>query len=566
MKITHISDCPNCIKSDICICNTVGKVLNEIKEKHADTDVFVININYKFYDISRSDNTGIKLLKQLRLNGFYQYCILYSFLSIEQLINFDPLNNIIHSKGVKFIRLPFDQNDFELLFKYQKNANTENLFYYFRAEVDLQKIRHELANKWGALRLNELLNIKTETKPSYYVQLLKFLSPFSLLENVDKTKLNNMISNFEVCDKKILYYDDMSELWQPGLEKLFGKENILCLNPKTTTQRQLINIIYKDNIGCLLLDLRLENEKDFRNVLDYSGGKLLLELKSKFSTLPVVIFTASNKAESLRQLLAAGSEYVWTKEGIDDGINNQLTLNNTLSLIAEVSKCMKKFKNSTYERIFKNDNLLSKTGNKKLFLNQFNDDNYTKIYLDTNYLINSIKYNYISDLYRFLKFSKFNKNIVVIIHADVIEEIFIKSRQDENKKNNNDLKFTVPVCRYLLEKLCIWREMKLFYEEYKGGYRESIKLISNKSLVDITRLDKIERINMNRSNFIDRIINYLNFSKLHHIELINNQINKYNEEIDKTNFKLSQIPDFSNLRLHADFTFCIINSLRVRKW
>ena len=98
----------------------------------------------------------------------------------------------------------------------------------------------------------------------------------------------------------------------------------------------------------MLLDLRLENEKDFRNVLDYSGGKLLLKLKNKFITLPVIIFTASNKAETLRQLIGAGAEYVYTKEGIDDGLNDNLTLNNTLNLIEEVSKCMKKFKNSNF--------------------------------------------------------------------------------------------------------------------------------------------------------------------------------------------------------------------------
>lgn len=559
MKTIHISDNPNNIIATNCICNTPDNLIQEIIEKYFDSDIFIININFDYNNIKRSDNAGIKLLKLLRLKGYNQYCILYSFLSAEQLIHIDPLNSIVHSKGAKFIRLPYNLSNLEPLLNSKKSAEKENLIYFFRAEVDLHKVRHELANKWGALRLNELLDINTETNPNYYVQILKYLSPFSLLEDVDKTRLNNMIRNFDVCDKKILYYDDMSELWQPGLEKLFGKENILCLNPKTTSQKQLFNIIYKENIGCLLLDLRLENEKDFRNVLDYSGGKLLLELKSKFSTLPVVIFTASNKAESLRQLLAAGAEYVWTKEGVDDGINNQLTLNNTLNLIAEVSKCMKKFKNSTYERIFKNDCLLSKTGNKKLYLNQFNENNYTKIYLDTNYLINSIKYNYISDLYRFLKFSKYNKNIVVVIHADVIEEIFVISRQYENKDNGKDLQFTVPVCKYLLEKLCVWRDMKLYTEEYQEGFRDSIKLLSDKSSINnINQLDKIEQINMKKTKFLDRIFSHLNFSKQLQIQEINKHIEKFNEVIDKTNFELNQIPDFRNLRLHADFTFATL--------
>ena len=98
--------------------------------------------------------------------------------------------------------------------------------------------------------------------------------------------------------------------------------------------------------------------------------------------------------------------------------------------------------------------------------------------------------------------------------------------------------------------------MKLFTEEYRKGFRSSIQKLSKKTVIDYTnKLDKIEQLDLKKSKFIDRIINYIYFNKQSYITEINKQIDRINEEVIKTNSDLKNIPDFRFIRLHADHTF-----------
>lgn len=124
----------------------------EINQSFSPYDLFIININYKTEGVPRSQNAGIDLIKYLRLYQLRQHCILFSFLSREQLLLQDPRNLIIFSPGITFIRLPYDFStiNFEEL---TINKASEDLSFYFKAESTLPDDRHFFANWWGVLQL-----------------------------------------------------------------------------------------------------------------------------------------------------------------------------------------------------------------------------------------------------------------------------------------------------------------------------------------------------------------------------------------------------------------------------
>jgi CheY-like chemotaxis protein len=115
-------------------------------------DLFLININYSYANIRRTDNAGIMLLKQLRLCGYREHCVIYSFLSREQLMVMDWRNMIIFSEGVTFVRMPFDLESLDKIELAKKKA-PEDLSAFFKPEFQLPNRRHFFANWWGVLRL-----------------------------------------------------------------------------------------------------------------------------------------------------------------------------------------------------------------------------------------------------------------------------------------------------------------------------------------------------------------------------------------------------------------------------
>lgn len=126
----------------------IEKIINEFST----TDIFVINLNFVLSGYSRTEHLGVRLLKYLRLRGFKNHCVVYSFLTREQLLEADPKNLILFSEGISYYRLPFDLNaiPFENL---SEIKSPEDLSPYFKAEFSLPDNRHFMANWWGVLQL-----------------------------------------------------------------------------------------------------------------------------------------------------------------------------------------------------------------------------------------------------------------------------------------------------------------------------------------------------------------------------------------------------------------------------
>lgn len=115
-------------------------------------DVFFINCELLLFSKKRQDFSGIEFLKWLRLKRINNHCVLYSFLSREQLMMLSPENLIIFSEGVTFLKLPYNFSSLSIEKISQKYAPSD-LTAYFVAESRLPDDRHFFANWWGVKKL-----------------------------------------------------------------------------------------------------------------------------------------------------------------------------------------------------------------------------------------------------------------------------------------------------------------------------------------------------------------------------------------------------------------------------
>lgn len=138
--------------TDIQLSVPLEELARNFAEEFPFVDLLFINVNLLAGRSSRLECTGISLLKYIRLYHFDKHCILYSFLSREQLIQLSPDNLIVFSEGVTFVHLPYDFSklDLENLAKQKAPADLSR---YLKAESRLPDDRHFFANWWGVLQL-----------------------------------------------------------------------------------------------------------------------------------------------------------------------------------------------------------------------------------------------------------------------------------------------------------------------------------------------------------------------------------------------------------------------------
>lgn len=532
-------------------------IKDNVKNTIKDDIVLFINVNLKTGTNTRQLQKGIELLKWLRFKECYNHCVLYSFQNLVKIIKINPLNSILLSKGVTFILLPQTHESFISNLSYEK-AERENLLPFFRAEVDLVKIRHELANIWGLERFKWATIDQYSIKESNYeVALLHFLNGNPSKMNNDQfstlRKKISVLKNWFIKNNPVIYYyDDMAAEWGPILKDILG-DNFHYITPKSKSTKLFIEELSRSRPKCLLLDLRLENEK-FRSLdpLKFSGGKLLVDIKRKYYTLPIIMFTATNKAESVRRLLSSGAEYVWTKEGIDDGIDDIITLQNTIDLLQKIKNCVFKFKNEVYETIYEAETKISNT----FFANEYIQNILTKgelkniktIVFDTNYLLDGLKnINALLTLHKILLANAgfdISKKKKIVIHDDVYYELF-KISKGKEVKNKDDDYFRVPASRYLIKLLYDWRKNGLLWNDFDYGQQT---VINNTSKINTDKLlSPIEQIELEEKTFFEKIT-----------ELFNDQLSKdveeINKKIDDINKGIQSMPDLKKLSLHFDDT------------
>ncbi|CAN5548876.1 hypothetical protein BH11BAC2_BH11BAC2_06240 [soil metagenome] len=229
-------------------------------------------------------------LRNIQISNFFQTRGLYFrtyeklFSSITDLVTGKP-DYAIESEVNKFKSLSFQDLTIQ-----QPNDNT-----------------HQSTNEWGAIRLamNQGIDYQEMSfkwpEHLYFKYLIKSISTRN-----DSSSENNEIKGLF---KKILLIDDNARMgWEEVVTKIFDCH---VVSVESVNKLQEFLIPGKgDEYDLVLLDLYLENgKKDTSHSFEF-----LKEFKKNYPEVPIIVFTASNKAWNLRVIQDLGAEGMYIKE------------------------------------------------------------------------------------------------------------------------------------------------------------------------------------------------------------------------------------------------------------
>lgn len=95
----------------------------------------------------------------------------------------------------------------------------------------------------------------------------------------------------------------------------------------------ICQLIEERNTACILLDIYLHPHELRGGIREKSGAKLLERLRRTFPTLPIIVFTASNKPWKHRDLMSLGADAIWVKEGFDEARSPEQSYYNIYRLL-----------------------------------------------------------------------------------------------------------------------------------------------------------------------------------------------------------------------------------------
>jgi len=199
--------------------------------------------------------------------------------------------------------------------------------------------KHSIANIWGVFQLSKVTKLQEELdnneklkklkKDLYFkfIEAISIMPTYNLLEQKTENNLNyetKILISSE--NKKILFIDDEADKgWQQILEKIFKNSKFDTFEfEKINDNEQFIskNIEklknnLKNDYDLILLDLRLIPDEDMqqnKTAKDFSGMQFLKEIKKINKGYQVIVFTASNKAWNMKELLDEGADGYYIKE------------------------------------------------------------------------------------------------------------------------------------------------------------------------------------------------------------------------------------------------------------
>ena len=208
--------------------------------------------------------------------------------------------------------------------------------------------KHSLANIWGAIRLNEVLNLNAidkslskRTKELYF----KYLRAF---HEESKGSFKDL-QPLQCTGKRILLIDDEADKgWNDVLKAIFKGSDFQSIDFKNKTydvaEQEAISKSISEKWDLILLDLRLNpSEEDIGDKTikteDYSGAKILKAIKKHNSGIQVIILTASNKAWNMKKLLDLGADGYYIKESPEFNFSPAFTNESYKNFKEEVRKC-----------------------------------------------------------------------------------------------------------------------------------------------------------------------------------------------------------------------------------
>jgi CheY-like chemotaxis protein len=511
--------------------NNIEDAFKNLKSNIQTDDIFIINGLEDDID-DKKNRIGLNALKWLRIK--YQLLnpiVLLTKYKAEAWLKLYPQDIIIASEGVRFFKY-FDDiiDNFPHL---QPLISKETLNPFIKADFNIQDIGHSWANYFGLILMEDAHSIIRKNKISFlsnevdFPLLEKHKASFlyTNLKNDDqiekcRVKLDTIKTLFTY--KRILSIDDQgNDGWFKCYENLFYKEeseNFYSYSPVFKSNNEIEIILKKissSNPDIIFLDLRLQGEKEkYLLIDDISGYKVLKKIKEFYPSIPILIMSATNKAENLTALLKAGASGLWTKPRVE---TNNLHIYEHYYELLDIVQNIINANNDVLSRLFSVSNfrigqLMSSRKDFDIYIKKtLNFDNLKN--LDTS-LTQIIYSNYIildTNLFLYNKHSLDAKSPVnqVVNHLIVKYQIAVYTLFE--------------ICRVLDKKLIIIDDVmqELFLKTIQND--KNLKKIASQSIKLISRLKKI-----NRKVIINEyeIINY---------SLRNKEVSKEKVQDDKYN-------------------------------
>jgi len=368
------------------------EVLDEIKKQTRNNNInaIFINAHLKCKDYPyRHQCGGIELLKHIRLtkelgNACLLPIILGTLLPTKYYIRKSPDNVIILSRGCKCLFLPKLSND-------RLNSAIEKLkgekfddFEIMKSKIKRYVIftseeeaitKHDYQNIVGIKKfVKEFCEQHDENHPflqeyqqvfqkSLWLKKFEFLGKFPVEESISTSC---SIVEKLLKDKKFILVDDEHErgwsyiLYSELIKNTtispdyFKNEDdqietpdkcFLCFREYENADKFFTNI--QNNIipyDLIFLDLRLQTEDKHRNIEELSGIKLLKNIKEFDASVPVIVFTASEKAGLIATDL--GADAYWIK-AVSSG--NELK--------KQIEECLEVYASSRFIHGLENENI-----------------------------------------------------------------------------------------------------------------------------------------------------------------------------------------------------------------
>ncbi|MBI35733.1 MAG: hypothetical protein CMP67_10275 [Flavobacteriales bacterium] len=320
-----------------------------------------------------SDFNGLRLATHIRCTKSLNQTtkiIIYSFTSVSNLFN-SPYFNILKTKNTTLIthrKSSMLSEGIKEIDELQIQDLPKELS-KLKLDVPLNyEDSHSIANIWTVYSWSKYLGINVEDELNDVSKAVndnlyfKYLKESSFFKKSNKNYLLQKKETNESSSKVLLIDDDYNKGWDLFYKKLIDSNpkytlKSLKLNYSQLSQRQLIDYskdcIVNFNPDLVLLDLRLiveDFEKSTENKNQYSGIKILKEIKKINRGIQVIITTASNQTSVYESILKNGANSFVLKSY---EIDASFSVENLKSKIAESSEKAKELKNiySLFEKI-----------------------------------------------------------------------------------------------------------------------------------------------------------------------------------------------------------------------
>jgi len=295
--------------------------------------------NVIFLPYSLSDNylelTGLRLVLHIRLTSEWNHTrvpiVFIGHETPQQIAKISDMGSILFTTGV-FFTSKFDvdsiQKQYDWIVKewrpYEKASLTDTEYKSFLTKVKIDPpanyaSHHSISNELSLLRwseytgcASEIPEVKENLQKGLYFKYILSLNPISTITDSNE---------YLIQDKsKIFLIDDEAEKgWKDFYTTFFNNSpnisfDYLNLDYKISTQEEIITEAIKKindyDPDIVLLDLRL-SDNDFENNInpkEFTGYKILGEIKDINQGIQVIITTASNKIWNYEPLMNAGAD------------------------------------------------------------------------------------------------------------------------------------------------------------------------------------------------------------------------------------------------------------------